>query len=197
MLIGLTGQIGAGKTTAAEILSSFGAHVVDADRIGRRVVEDSPALLAELVRQFGDEILTLSGRLSRVRLAQKAFADPESKAMLDRLVHPHLLRELRREVFRLGKRHDIIVIDAALLLDWGMDREVNFVLVIHATLSRRIARLSRRGLRKADILARQNTQLPYSEYRRRAHRVILNNGTRAQLKAKLNGLWIRLTREGK
>ena len=114
MYIGITGQIGAGKTTAAKIIASFGAAVIDADRIGRQVVDRSPALLKRLARQFGSEILTPSGRLSRTRLARLAFADEAAKRHLDRIVHPYLLKELRRQMRQKASRFDGVVIDAAL-----------------------------------------------------------------------------------
>jgi dephospho-CoA kinase len=85
------------------------------------------------------------------------------------------------------------VIDAALLLDWGMDRELNFILVIHSGLETRLKRLARRGITRADALARQRAQRPFSEYRRRADRVMLNSGTPADLKRKLLKLWNKLT----
>jgi len=86
--------------------------------------------------------------------------------------------------------HDLVVIDAALLLYWQMDREVDFVLVIHALRQTRFARMAKRGIAEADALARQQAQLPYREFRKRADRMILNNGTLKQLRTRL----IRLLR---
>ena len=189
MVIGLTGQIGAGKTTAAEILRSFGAEVIDADRIGREVVDRSTALRRRLARAFGADILTPTGRLRRERLAERAFADPQAKATLDRLVHPPLLRELRRQVRAAERRGRVAVIDAALLLDWELDREVDCVLVIHASKARRLERLRRRGMSQADARARLRRQLPLREYRRRADRVISNDGSRAELRARRRRFW--------
>ncbi|MDH4156948.1 MAG: dephospho-CoA kinase [candidate division Zixibacteria bacterium] len=98
MLIGVTGQIGAGKSTAAAILKSFGAAVVDADKIGRQVVDDNPPLLRWLVRAFGDRILNRRGNLDRRRLAALAFENDASGQRLNQLVHPYLLKELHRQV---------------------------------------------------------------------------------------------------
>ena len=188
MLIGLTGQIGAGKTTVARMLAAMGAVVIDADRIGREVVERTPALLKRLAREFGSDILTPTGRLRRKRLAELAFASDERKAALNRLVHPYLLRELRRQVRAALRTADLVVIDAALLLHWGMDDEVDEIWVVHASLKDRLARLAERGISAKDALARQRAQLPFAEFRRRADRVLLNNTSTANLEAKVRRL---------
>jgi len=185
MLIGLTGQIGAGKSTAAGILADMGAHVIDADLIGKEVVDKSAQLRAKLGRRFGLEIFDKGGHLRRRKLARLAFASEETKRALNDLVHPFLLKELRRQVKAAVKKHDLVVVDAALLLYWQMDREVDFVLVIHASRQTRLARMAKRGIAEADALARQKAQLPYREFQKRADRMILNNGTPEQLRTKL------------
>jgi len=195
MLIGLTGQIGAGKTTAADILKELGATVIDADRIGRQVVNQSSILRKQLAKSFGKDILTPTGRLKRQRLAELAFASETGKKRLNKLVHPYLLKELRRQVKQAKKKAELVVIDAALLLDWKLDREVDFVLVIHASLEDRLIRLKKRGISRVDALARQKAQLPFSEFRKRADRVVLNNGTKVMLKAKIKALYHALFSE--
>jgi dephospho-CoA kinase len=189
MLIGITGQIGAGKSTAAKILESMGIVVIDADRIGKKVVDECVRLRQDLVREFGTEILSASGKLRRKKLAESAFASETNKAKLDRLVHPYLLRELRKQVRSALHRSDLVVIDAALLLDWNMDREVDQVWVIHASQACRLKRLAERGVSRADALARQRAQPSLREFRRRAHRVISNETTRAALKKKISRLY--------
>jgi len=185
MLIGLTGQIGSGKTTAAKIFKKLGAVVIDADLIGREVVDESSPLLKNLVKAFGSEILDKNGRLKRKKLASIAFATKENHIRLNELVHPYLLRELRLRTRKALKENELVVIDAALLLDWGLDKEMDRVLVIHTSLEKRLARLAARGISRADALARQKAQLPFREFQRRADRVILNNGTTQDLERKI------------
>jgi len=197
MLIGLTGQIGSGKTATAKILKSFGAAVVDADRIGREVVDNSPSLRRKLARHFGAEVLNRSGSLNRKKMALRAFADENSKQQFNALVHPHLLRELRRQIRKQLKNHNVVVVDAALLLDWDIAQEMDFILVIHASKEERLRRVRSRGISREDALARQRAQLPYSEYRKRADRVILNNGSVDSLKSKLKSLWHQLSPESR
>jgi len=191
MIIGLTGQIGAGKTAAAKILARFGAYIIDADKIGHQVVAQSATLRRQLVRAFGKEILDKRGEVRRKKLASLAFANENSKQTLNRLVHPHLLRELRRQVKQALETHEVIVIDAALLLYWKMDREVDRVLVIHTSREQRLARMTTRGISRTDALARERAQLPYSEFRKRADILFLNNGSVDDLERKLRAFWRR------
>jgi len=192
MVIGLTGQIGAGKTSAARILARLGAAVIDADRIGREVVEQSATLRRQLAKAFGAEIFDRRGQLKRKKLAGMAFADPASNKRLNSLVHPYLLRELRHQTKLASRSHEVVVIDAALLLYWRMDREVDFVLVIHASREARLQRLMARGISRRDALARERAQLPFREFQKRADRLILNNGTRQDLQKKITRLYSRM-----
>jgi dephospho-CoA kinase len=188
MIIGLTGQIGSGKSTAAEILASLGAVVIDADRIGRAVVEESARLRNELARAFGNDVLDKRGNLKRKLVAERAFASEEQTRQLNDIVHPYLLRKLRKEVRKHARKHHV-VIDAALLLYWGMDSEVDLVLVIHAGRDERLRRLRSKGVSNRDALARERAQLPFREFQLRADVVILNNGNAEDLERKLKSFW--------
>lgn len=192
MIIGLTGQIGSGKSSAARILARLGAVVISADQIGRDVVDRSDVLRRKLLRAFGPSIVDSHGKIRRKRLAELAFVDRTSRDKLNSLVHPYLLAELRKQMRRAGRGENVVVIDAALLLYWNMDREVDSVVVIHASRKTRLARLRARGIDRKDALARERALLPYAEYRRRANHIILNNGTRADLSRKVRSLLDRL-----
>lgn len=185
MLIGITGQIGAGKTTAANILKAMGAVVIDADKIGRKVVETNPALIRKLARVFGPQILTPSGNLRRTKTAEIAFSSEKNRKLLNSLVHPYLLRELKKQIKRNSGKKKVIVIDAALLLDWKLENIVDQTLVISCSKEKRLTRLIKRGLSKYDALARMKSQLPFRDYQKRADRVILNSSTVAAFKRKV------------
>lgn len=189
MLIGITGQIGAGKSTAAQILKSFGAAVIDADKIGHDVVDKNPSLLRKLTKAFGKSILTKNGNLNRKKLALLAFQNESSKDKLNRLVHPYLLKELHRQIRIKAKRFKVVVIDAALLLDWNLDLEMDLTLVIHTSRKRRLEFLEKRGITRQDAVARESRQLKYAEYRKRANTLIFNNDTKKMLVKKLEIFW--------
>jgi len=185
LLIGITGQIGAGKSTAAKVFSKMSAGVINADEIGRNVVERNPRLLTKLSQTFGKDVLTSRGNLRRKRVAQIAFSNKSNKKKLDRLVHPFLLKEVIRQIKLLSKKHNVIVIDAALLLEWHLDKITNKVLVIQSGSRKRLRRLKNRGIATADALARQQIQLTTSEFRNRADKVILNNGSKREFEDKV------------
>ena len=185
MLIGITGQIGAGKTTAANILKAMGAVVIDADKIGRKVVETNPKLIQKLARAFGPQILTPMGNLRRKKTAELAFSSEKNRKLLNSLVHPYLLRELKKQIKRNLDKNRVIVIDAALLLDWKLDNVVDLTLVIGCSKEKRMTRLLKKGLSKSDALARMKSQLPFRDYQKRADKVILNSSTAAAFKRKV------------
>ena len=185
MLIGITGQIGAGKTTAANILKAMGAVVIDADKIGRKVVETNPKLIQKLAGAFGPQILTPAGNLRRKKTAEIAFSSSKNRNLLNSLVHPFLLRELKKQIKRSLSKKQVVVIDAALLLDWKLDNLVDVTLVIGCSQEKRLARLMKRGLSKSDVLARMKSQLPFRDYQKGADRIILNSSTKAAFKRKV------------
>lgn len=195
MVIGITGRIGSGKSTAAKIFKAMGAAVIDADRIGREVVDGTPRLLQELKKRFGPQIVSASGKLRRKKLAELAFESEEARQGLNGLVHPYLLKELRRQMKAFARTHEITVIDAALLLEWNLDRELDAVILIHAPEAVRLERMNKRGISRSDALARQRRQLSYTEQGRRATHVIFNNTTEGELKRKLERVLGKIRRK--
>ena len=185
MLIGITGQIGAGKTTAANILKAMGAVVIDADKVGRIIVETNPKLIQKLARAFGPQILTPMENLRRKKTAEIAFSSEKNRKLLNSLVHPYLLKELKKLIKRNLAKNKVIVIDAALLLDWKLDNIVDLTLVIGCSKEKRMTRLLKKGLSKSDALARMRSQLPFRDYQKRADRVITNSSTITVLKRKV------------
>lgn len=196
MKIGVTGLIGSGKSTAARILADFGASVIDADLVGKQVVESDKTLLRKLARAFGTDILTPTVRLRRARLAQYAFESNESRAKLDRLVHPPLLKQLRSQIKLLTKRGEIVVVDAALIFHWLLERELDHTILILASKQMRISRLRSRTISTEEILAREKQQLPVKHQRQRADSIVYNSGTKYQLKEKLAHIWTELGLKG-
>jgi dephospho-CoA kinase len=189
MRIGITGQIGAGKSTAARILQRMGGYLIDADRIGREVVEQNADLRVKLAGAFGRDVLDNRGKLKRNITAQRAFKDEKSKQQLDRLVHPYLLKELRRQIKEAEREHQVVLIDATLIFEWQLERELDLTVVIYAPRTIRFSRLQKKGVDAVDARARQRCQLSLAEYRRRADVVIPNRGSEAQLAEKLGRLW--------
>jgi dephospho-CoA kinase len=193
-VIGVTGGLGSGKTSVCRLFEDRGARIIEADRTGREVVED-PEVLEALVFAFGEDIVDDSGRLDRRRLGQRAFADPASNERLNRIVWPPLLRKLRADVeSALREQPDRpVVVDAALLVEWGDLSWIDALVVVTAPVEIRKARMmSRMGLSGEEVEARMQAQLPEEEKVRLADYVIANEGTEEGLKARASEVWSRL-----
>ena len=188
MIIGITGKIGSGKSTVTELFATQGWVVIDADKIGKQVVQQNKSVLKKLVAHFGDDILTAKKNLNRKKLREKAFQSKSSVKALNKIVHPYLLEELFQQIKKLSLKNKDILIDAALLLDWKLDKNIDAVIVVHANQNIRINRMLNRGFSKKDILEIDVQQKPFLEFRKKADYLIYNSGTNKELIQKVKEL---------
>ncbi|MGO1175724.1 MAG: dephospho-CoA kinase [Brevibacterium aurantiacum] len=152
--IGLTGGIGAGKSTVSEILAAHGAVIVDADKIAREVVAPGEPLLALLAQRFGEDIVAADGGLDRAQLAAAAFVDEESTAALNALMHP-AIRDRTTEHFAKHSDAEVVVHDVALLVENSMTSAYHLNLLVDVPAELRLERLmSARGMARDDAEAR-------------------------------------------
>ncbi len=195
MLVGLTGGIGAGKSTVAALLAARGAVVVDADQVARAIVEPGQPALATLVDRFGDGILDADGRLERGALAKVAFADDESRLALEAITHPAINEEFSRRVAD-APSDAVVVLDVPLLAESEQARKRPYqtVIVVEAPRETRLARLEARGVDRADAEARMAAQADDEERRKLATYVVDNAGDRAALERKIDEVWSDLQR---
>lgn len=192
LLVGLTGGIGAGKSTVAALLAERGAVVLDADQVAREVVEPDQPAFAALVEQFGPSIVDADGRLDRQALANVAFATPKSKAALDAITHPAIHAEFGRRM--LEAPDGIIVLDVPLLVEskTAAERGYEVVIVVEAPEALRLDRLEGRGVPREDAQARMRAQATDEERRAVATHLIDNGADQAALVAQVNTLWTDL-----
>ena len=185
VVLGLTGGPGTGKSLAAEYMKKKGAAVLSGDDAGKTAVNDNPAILKKLVRVFGKSILTSDGSLDRRKLGSIVFADPDALLTLNRIVHPRLLRILKSRVNRLRdeRRRKLIVVDAALIFEWGIADWCDYILVVTARRKNKLKRLAHQGLTLKQARDRIRSQIPESDKIKLADHVIRNDGTRSQLKS--------------
>ncbi len=193
LLVGLTGGIGAGKSTVAGLLAERGAVVLDADAVAKAVVEPGRPALAQLVEHFGTEILDPAGRLDRQALATKAFATPEGKAALDAITHPPIHAEFGRRMAE-APSDAIVVMDVPLLVESGTAAERGYeaVIVVEAPDDLRLDRLEQRGVGREDAVARMRAQASDDERRAVATHVLDNSADHAALVAQVDELWADL-----
>jgi dephospho-CoA kinase len=195
LLVGLTGGIGAGKSTVSQLLADRGAVIVDADEVARAVVEPGQRALAKLVDRFGRGILDTDGRLDRSTLAKLAFVDDESRRDLEAITHPAINEEFGRRV-AAAPSDAIVVLDVPLLVESPQARERGYqtVIVVEAPPDVRLARLEARGVDRADAEARMAAQAADDERRKIATYVIDNTGDRGALEARIDEIWADLQR---
>ncbi len=192
--VGLTGQIACGKSSVARELQKLGAFVINADDLGRKVVERDRQVIRKLEAAFGVDIIGSDGKLDRRKLGARAFSSEKRTNQLNQIVHPALLALLRRTIAdqRKAKKVKLLVVDAALIYDWKFDRELDVVIVVDSARASQLARLEKQGIGRSEALQRIRRQIPKYRLRRMADAVIHNSGTPEQLVQKTWRLYARL-----
>ncbi len=187
--LGLTGGIGAGKSTVARELERLGAVVVDADAIAREVVAPGTPGLAAVVAEFGDGVLAADGALDRAALGRIVFTDPAARARLEEITHPLIAAETARRVVGLPPGA-IVVHDVPLIVERGLADRYDLVAVVGADADVRLGRLVRdRGMSREDALARIDAQATDAERRAVADVWLDNSGRPEDLLAQVRRLW--------
>jgi dephospho-CoA kinase len=195
-VVGLTGGIGTGKSTLAALLAERGAQVVDADLLGHDALKPGLPAWHSVVDQFGDEILAANTmEIDRKRLAAVVFNDRLKLAALNAIVHPVIFSAVADELDRLRGTDEVVILDAALIIETGLDDVCDALLVVDSSDEERIARLRRqRGMSLADARARMGVQAERSRLLDRADMVIKNDGTLEDLAAEADRVWAELVR---
>jgi dephospho-CoA kinase len=187
--IGLSGGIGAGKSTVSSTFSDLGGIVVDGDVISREVVEPGTEGLGKLVDAFGRDILAEDGSLNRPALAAIAFSDEEKRKTLNRIVHP-LVAHRRSELIAAAADDTVIVEDIPLLVESGMAPMFPLVVIVHATEDLRVKRLIEyRGFTEQDARARIAAQATEEQRRAVADVWLDNAGSAGELIEQARALW--------
>ena len=188
-VIGLTGSFGTGKTFTASIFKSFGAKIIDADKIAHDVIARGSNVYKKIVAAFGASILDKWGNINRARLAALAFSKKTSIKKLNDIVHPEVVKLIIDEIRRAAP-DDVVVIDAPLLIEANLHNIVNELVVVKASKERQIERCTKKlGIKKDDMLKRIKYQMPLAEKIELADFVIDNNGTKAETKKQVSKVW--------
>jgi len=195
--VGLTGGIGSGKSAVSRLLRSCGAVVVDADLIAREVVDVGTPGLAAVTEAFGGEVLQPDGRLDRAALGRRVFSDPQALARLNTITHP-LIAETTLERFREAAESGapVLVHDIALLVENGLTRDYDAIVVVAADPATQLDRLVRcRGMSQDEARARIAAQAPLADKLAVATHVIRNDGPLEELAPQVERLWLSLLDE--
>lgn len=179
MVIGITGGIASGKSLVASELARRGAFVIDVDQVARALVEPGEPALDEIIREFGPRFRRDDGTLDRRALGMLVFSDGDALARLNEIMFPRLREATERQVREaLARSHSIVVVDAAVLYEAGLDALVDRVICVTADEAVRVRRvMARNGLSRREALDRVKAQLGIEEQARRADFVVENNGS--------------------
>ncbi len=190
LLIGLTGGIASGKTEAANILKSLGAAVVSGDELGRWVMENIPEMLEWVRQTFGEECFDREGKLIRQKLGDLVFAHPEMRNKLDEKIFPYIYRRLQDEVKDKSKHRRVVVVDAAMIFEWGIEGDFDIVLTITAAQDAIFRRLSHRdGFDRIQMENRMASQISPKEKAARSHWIITNDSSLDELEKEVRRFW--------
>lgn len=194
LAVGLTGGIGAGKSTFAALLAERGAQVIDADQIGRDALAPGEPAWHSVVSQFGDEILVPGAmQVDRKRLAGIVFEEPRKLAALNAIVHPVILQRIADDLEKLSRTDAVVVVDAALITELGLRDALDAVVVVTTSRQERVDRLVRtRGMSLDDVNARMASQASPEELEAKADYVVRNDGTLEDLAAEADRVWALL-----
>ncbi len=194
LLIGLTGNIGSGKSTVAQLLSERGATIIDADVLARRAVELGTTAYASIVERWGTSILAADGLIDRTALRRIVFSEPQELEQLNSIVHPEVERMRAALVEQARHRGDrLVVCDIPLLFERRMTDAFDRIVLVDAPRPVRLERLVReRGLRETEAMDMIVAQMPAELKRARADFVIDNVGTLTQLDLRVTEVWSAL-----
>ncbi len=187
--IGVTGGMGSGKSVVCELFRLHGAPVFDADKEAKLLNDTSPRIKEELTRHFGSDLYK-EGKLDRQKLATLIFHDKQNLGIVNSIIHP-VLADQFIEWCKAHENYPFVVIDAAVLFEAGFERHVDKVITVYAPEAERIERVTRRdGIKKSQVTARMQHQIPEEEKAKRADHVIYNDGQHSLIQQVANILQI-------
>lgn len=192
--VGLTGGIGAGKSTVSRLLADLGAVIIDYDLLAREVVEPGSPALATIAERFGPEVIDATGGLDRPALGAIVFADPSARQALEAITHP-AIHDLAAAREASAAPDAVVVHDNPLLVEMGAHTACEVVIVVDVPVEVQVQRLvEARGMSAEDARARIAAQTTRETRASVADHVIDNSGTETDLVHAVQTLWASLTR---
>ena len=188
MKVGLTGGIGAGKSTVADLFSKRGAVVIRSDELARQVIEPETPGQKQVISRFGIEILNDKGSIDRAKLAQIVFKDDDALKYLENIVHP-LVRERTNQLISEQTSETIIINEIPLLLEKNMESLFDFLVIVISSEKNRLERLLQRGVSEDQAKARMAKQVDDQARKAAADFLIVNDGNLDQLDADVQKIW--------
>jgi dephospho-CoA kinase len=194
IIIGVTGNIGSGKSTVCRILNRLGAVVIDADKLGHQAYRPYSSTWQEIIDTFGRTIIGPDNEIDRQKLGQLVFCCPASLVRLNRIVHPQIHKTAQEKISSCRRQKvETIAFEASLLIEAGWKDMVDTIWLVITSEKNTIQRLiNYKGNTEATILARLKTQMPVQKKMEYADELIYNDGNLSQLEARIEELWQNL-----
>ena len=192
-VIALTGGIASGKTTVAREFKKLGALIIDTDKLSRSVCKKNSAVLGEIAGKFGNQVLTKGKTLNRKKLGEIIFADKQKRKTLESIVHPAIMEAAAKKI-KSAAKDKVVILDAPLLFEVGLDRFVRKIIVVWAPEQVQAQRLQERsGLGEKYISLRLASQMPLSIKKKMADFVIDNSKKMPRVRKEIKRIWKVLT----
>ncbi len=191
-VIGLTGGIASGKSLVSRFLRELGAIIIDADQVARDVVRTGSPAWRQIVQEFGETVCKPDGSLDRKALGRFVFSDTSKLDKLNRITHPYIISEIKRllDGYRKNFPDAVVVLDAPLLLEVGIEGMVDEVWVVYVDYQTQLERLMKRnGLSSKEAARRISSQIPLEEKVKLADHVIDNRGDPEETFLQVRRLW--------
>jgi dephospho-CoA kinase len=191
LTVGVTGGIGSGKTTVCKIFEEFGAKVIYADEVAKRIMEEDEKLKRKIKKLFGDEAY-IGGKLNRKFISDVIFSDEKKRKVLESIVHPEVIKKIITEFKKISKNENqsFVIVEAALIFESGFDKELDYVVVVDADEELKIKRIMERdNCTREEVLKRMKAQMSQSKKRSLADIVIQNDGDIEALRERVKFLY--------
>jgi len=183
--IGLTGNIGSGKSAVARLFAEHGVPTFDADHVGHALLDSDDEIKEKVLKTFGEKIL-IDRKINRPALAKIVFDDPRKRARLEQILHPAISETINERIMDLPNVR-YAVVEGALLFEAGIEKNFDYIILVKADRKIAIDRAVRNlNLTKSEVTKRMNTQIPQNEKEKLADFVIVNNGTVEELRHRVN-----------
>ncbi len=193
LTIGVTGNLGSGKTSVTKSFGALGAKMIFSDDIVHDLLKESTAVKRDIVQRFTESVLT-KGMVDRQKLAKIVFNERSQLQQLENILHPRVIQTIRRQLTRYQRRKiKAVVVDVPLLFEAKMESLFDVIVAVSSTKEEQIQRATRRlKISKREALQRLKCQLPAKEKNLLADFIIDNGGTRSQTKKQVAALWREL-----
>lgn len=198
LVLGITGGIATGKSTVVQMFVELGAEILDADLVAREVTEPGSEALADIIREFGEDVVGPAGNLDRRKLGEMVFGNEEALKRLNEITHPRIIKILEQRIARFREEHRdecfVLVVEIPLLVECNLFYLTDKVVVVSSEQAAQIRRLTRRSsLSSSEAARRVAAQMPVAEKEKYGDWVIRTDGTIEDTRRQVESIWREVT----